>query len=77
MATKRVEEIYEEYIEALPAVDRLRLVELIAHGLAATVHDIPQSRSLLDLEGLGEEIWRGIDPQTYVNELRDEWDQRP
>ena len=56
MATKRVEEIYEEHIEALPAVDRLRLVELIAHGLAATVHDIPQSRSLLDLEGLGEEI---------------------
>jgi hypothetical protein len=77
MATKRVEEIYEKHIEALPAVDRLRLVELIAHGLAATVHDIPQSRSLLELEGLGEEIWQGIDPQTYVNELRDEWDQRP
>jgi hypothetical protein len=77
MATKRVEEIYEEHIEALPAVDRLRLVELIAHGLAATVHDIPQWRSLLDLEGLGEEIWQGIDPQTYVNELHDEWDQRP
>jgi hypothetical protein len=77
MATKRVEEIYEEYIEALPAVDRLRLVELIAHGLAETVHDIPQWRSLLDLEGLGEEIWQGLDPQTYVNELRDEWDQRP
>ena len=76
MATKRVEEIYEEHIEALPAVDRLRLVELIAHGLAATVHDIPQSRSLLDLEGLGEEIWQGIDPQVYVTELRKEWDQR-
>ena len=75
MATKRVEEIYEEHIEALSAVDRLRLVELIAHGLAAIVHDIPQPRSLLDLEGLGEEIWQGIDPQVYVTELRKEWDQ--
>ena len=39
-------------------------------------HDIPQSRSLLELEGLGEEIWQGIDPQVYVTELRKEWDQR-
>jgi hypothetical protein len=78
MATKRVEEIYEQHIKLLPAGDRLRLVELIAHGLAATMgSDTPHSRSLLELEGLGEEIWQGIDPQAYVNELRKEWDQRP
>jgi hypothetical protein len=78
MATKRVEEIYEEHIEALPLVDRLRLVELIAHGLASIIgRDAPHSRSLMELEGLGEEIWQGIDPQAYVNELRKEWDQRP
>ena len=78
MATKRVEEIYEQQIKPLPAVERLQLVELIAHGLAATVGlDVPHSRSLLELEGLGQEIWQGIDPQTYVNELRKEWDQHP
>lgn len=33
-------------------------------------------RSLLDLEGLGKEIWRGVDPKSYVSELRDEWDHR-
>jgi hypothetical protein len=78
MATKRVEEIYEQHIEPLPAVERLRLVEIIVHGLAATVGgDATHSRSLLELEGLGEEIWQGIDPQAYVNELRKEWDQRP
>ena len=77
MATNSVEEIYEEHIKSLPAVDRLRLVELIAHGLAATVHDVPQSRSLLELEGLGAEIWQGVDGQAYVDKLRREWDQRP
>jgi hypothetical protein len=42
--------IYEQHIKPLSTVDQLRLVELIAHGLEATIHDIPQSRSLLDLE---------------------------
>lgn len=64
MTTKRVEEIHEEYIEALPAVDRLHLVELVAHRLAATIsQDAPHSRSLLKLEGLGKEVWQGVDPQ--------------
>jgi hypothetical protein len=73
-----IQEIYEQHIKSLPAVERLRLVELIAHGLAATIGgDAPHSRSLLELEGLGQEIWQEIDPQAYVNELRSEWDQRP
>jgi hypothetical protein len=54
------------------------LVALIAQGLMDTVgHDLQPLRSLLELEGLGEEIWQGIDAQVYVNELRREWDQRP
>jgi hypothetical protein len=73
-----IQEIYELHIKPLSTVDQLRLVELIAHGLAATVsQDTRHSRSLLHLEGIGEEIWQGIDPQAYVNELRKEWDQHP
>ena len=68
--------IYEQHIKPLSTVDQLRLVELIAHGLEATVYqDVLHSRSLRELEGLGEEIWQGIDPQVYVTELRKEWDQ--
>ena len=26
-----------------------------------------------ELRGLGKEIWEGIDPQEYVDRLRDEW----
>jgi hypothetical protein len=40
-------------------------------------HGAPSQRSLLELEGLGAEIWQGIDAQDYVNELRKEWDHRP
>lgn len=30
--------------------------------------------SLLELEGLGADIWQGEDTQDYVNRLRREWD---
>lgn len=29
--------------------------------------------SILDLEGLGKEIWEGIDPDEYVAKERDSW----
>jgi hypothetical protein len=62
MATKRAEEIYEQYINVLPAAERLRLVQLIADGPAAPIsRALLPSRSLLELEGLGVEIWPSID----------------
>ncbi|MEO7042980.1 MAG: hypothetical protein ABI035_12020 [Gemmatimonadaceae bacterium] len=33
----------------------------------------PQS-SILDLQGLGKELWDGIDPVAHVNSERDSWD---
>lgn len=33
----------------------------------------PKHRSLLALEGLGRDVWRGVDPVYYVRGLRDEW----
>lgn len=38
---------------------------------------IPLERSLLELEGLGADIWQGIDGQAYVQGLREEWDCSP
>lgn len=32
------------------------------------------THSILDLEGLGKDIWEGIDPDRYVAEERDSWD---
>lgn len=38
------------------------------------VRDAPvRKANLLDLEGLGKEIWEDVDPRQYIDELRDEW----
>jgi hypothetical protein len=31
--------------------------------------------SLRRLQGLGKEIWAGVEAQEYVNQLRDEWER--
>ncbi len=33
----------------------------------------PPRRSIVGLRGLGKEIWKGVDPKTYIERLRDEW----
>ena len=35
----------------------------------------PGRRSILELRGLGKEIWEGADAQEHVESLRKEWDQ--
>lgn len=73
-----LEELYRQQLAPLPAADRLKLIAMLAQGLDSTEEPSePPRRSLLELEGLGAEIWQGIDAQEYVNELRSEWDHRP
>ena len=75
MTTTGLDQIYEQQIKPLPRAARLQLLARIAQDLAAFDEaDEPES-SLLELEGLGSEIWQGIDAQQYVNEMRDEWDR--
>jgi hypothetical protein len=71
-----VEEIYQQYVKPLPDKEKLRLIAKVSTDLAETETEKPK-RSLLELEGLGKEIWEGIDAQEYVNELRNEWEHRP
>lgn len=78
MVASRVEQIYQQHIKPLPVTDRLRLAEMIARDAAeAQSPAAAQPRSILELEGLGAEIWQGVDPQQYVDDLRKEWDRRP
>ncbi len=71
-----VEEIYQQYIKPLPNDEKLRLIAKVSSELAEAKIEKPK-RSLLEFEGLGKEIWEGIDAQEYVNELRNEWEHRP
>jgi plasmid stability protein len=36
--------------------------------------DEPQPLSVLELKGLGKELWRGIEPGAHVDEERGSWD---
>lgn len=49
------------------------LVDMIPEGNAPA----SKKHSILELRGLGAEIWEGIDAKDYLNELRSEWGQRP
>jgi len=69
------DQIYREHVRALPAAERVELISLIASELAAE-RDASlgaPKRYLTELDGLGKEIWEGIDAQEYVNRLRGPW----
>ena len=75
-----VEQIYERHIKPLSPTERRHLVELTSHDLASNgsgAIGAGKKHSLLEMEGLGAEIWEGIDVAQYINEMRDEWDREP
>jgi hypothetical protein len=72
-----VEAMLEE-IQALPVSERKRLIGLIVDTLTDPVQPAPvKKRSILEFEGVGAEMWQGVDSRKYLNDLRDEWDKRP
>ena len=76
MTTTDIEQIYQSQIKPLTHEEKLRLVAMITSALAqGAPRSATGKRNILELEGVGAEIWRGIDAQKYVNQLRDEWDR--
>lgn len=45
------------------------VTEILTHALSE-----PEPLSILELRGLGKELWAGIDAAAYVNAERDSWD---
>ena len=74
MAKMQVEKIYNKYIKKASGKEKLKLISLISNNLAEAISEEGNySHNLLELDGLGKEIWQGIDVERYVNNLRDEW----
>ena len=68
-----VETLLEE-IRTLSTADRQRLVRALLKEQDS--QPTTKTRSILEFEGIGAEMWDGIDAQEYVNKLREEWDER-
>lgn len=57
----------------LSIFERQQLIKVLVDTLSEPVS---KQHDLMELAGLGTEIWQGMDAQSYVNQLRDEWDER-
>jgi hypothetical protein len=65
-------------IRTLPVEDRKQLISLIVDTLTEPQTGPAQKqRSILEFEGIGAELWEGVDAQEYVDRLRSEWGDRP
>ena len=73
MSRSPVREFYLRQVRNLPFVERIELLALIAADLSVEAHvtEAPSRHSVMDLQGLGKEIWNGIDAQEFVDRLRD------
>jgi hypothetical protein len=67
---------YEEIriqLHHLTLDEQLQLLEDLAKLIRSQVisHD---RHSIIELEGLGKEIWSGVDVEKYIDEKRNSWD---
>ncbi|NEP13430.1 MAG: hypothetical protein F6K14_25130 [Symploca sp. SIO2C1] len=60
--------------ESLTPNEQIQLIEELLGSIRQRVTLTPKpKRSILELRGLGKEVWHGIDAQDYVNQERDSW----
>ncbi len=65
---------YADILEKISRLSRQQKTDLIAELESQVQADSRRGgRSIMELEGLGKEIWEGIDAQEYVNAERDSW----
>jgi hypothetical protein len=77
MTAKKVSLTYDDYlrgIQGLRPEEQLSLIEIISTTLKKTLGRKKIKRSVMELEGLGADIWKGIDAQEYVRKERESWD---
>jgi len=77
MPTKKVSLTYADYVRGIQRLrpeEQLSLVEIISVKLKKTLGRKKAKHSVMELEGLGADVWKGIDAQHYVSEERESWD---
>ena len=65
---------YVKGIDRLNLEEQLSLLEIISSKVKKTLGEKRIMHSILELEGLGAEMWGGIDAQEYVRKERESWD---
>lgn len=59
-------------IKTLKLTDQLRLLEQTAAIIRQKTRE-RHTRSIMELQGKGKDIWKGLDVNKYLNEERSSW----
>ena len=76
MATLNVKNLPDSLYRKLQARarrERRSVAQQVAHILSAAL-EAPKELSILELRGLGKEIWDGVDAAEYIRRERETWD---
>ena len=65
---------YVKGIDRLNPEEQLSLLGILSSRLKKTIARRVNPSSILELEGLGAEEWKGINAQDYVRKERGSWD---
>jgi hypothetical protein len=60
--------------DQLSLADQLRLISLLSERLRSKVGQEDDQIDMLSLTGLGAELWREIDVDTYLEQERASWE---
>lgn len=72
MPANPYDEIRSRAAAELSAEEMVRLSEELAARAALQKAD-RKPLNLIDLRGLGKEVWNGVNPDEYIAEQRDSW----
>jgi len=77
METRKTSISYSDYIKGIGFLDtdeQLTLLEVISARVKKSIIKRRKKNTIMELEGLGADIWKGIDAQDYVHKERESWD---
>ncbi len=58
----------------LSVADQLKLISLISEDISHQALERTRRHKLMDLAGVGSELWEGIEAQEYVRQERESWE---
>lgn len=71
---KNVPDALHRKLKARAKQEHRSVAQEVIHLLSRELEE-PERLSLLELEGLGKEVWQGIDAAKYIDEERRSWDR--
>jgi len=76
MPTQKLRLTYDDIAATLPTLEteeQINLLGVLSSVLKKSVMKKKRQHSLFELEGLGAEVWMGLDVEKYLRSERDSW----